>query len=41
MESRGVAYACEKYSLPLTILRVPIDEVGKSGCEMVKYDEAL
>lgn len=41
MESWWVALVAQKYQLPLTILRVPIDEVGTVWCETVNYQEAL
>ncbi len=41
MESWWVAFVCEKKSLPLTICRVPFDEVGTTDCQVVSYEEAL
>lgn len=41
MESRWAALVCERKSLPLSVFRVPFDEVWSITCQAVDYQEAL
>lgn len=41
MESRWVAMVADRFQIPCTIWRVPIDEIGTSRCETFDREDAL